>query len=345
MESNATHRPTVFILPDLLGGFCVDALSRLNPNVDEISSATDRWLLDNAGISEVRAAELKGIKVPVLAALWYPDADAMHLRVCADFLGWLFNMDDWPVDYNERDAKALGECCMAALRDPNFHAEKRGGLLAKSLSVRLRETASANCISRILRGMDLYFKASEKELEYRATGHIPDIESYVSFRRDLSACFPCFAMLEYAYNIDLPSEVVSHPVIIALEDAVNDLISWSNDIYSYNIEQARGETSNLVSIIMHGQGLDLQGAMDQAGAYFEAALQRFQENRIQLPTWGGEIDKNVELYVQGLQNMIVSGLHWSFISERYFGKEGMQVKKERVVTLLPKKTTAVAGQS
>ena len=46
--------------------------------------------------------------------------------------------------------------------------------------------------------------------------------------RDTSGCKTGFAFIEYAANIDLPFEVVEHPIIKAMSDATNDLVSWAN---------------------------------------------------------------------------------------------------------------------
>ncbi|KAI6127156.1 hypothetical protein F5141DRAFT_1085988 [Pisolithus sp. B1] len=84
-----------------------------------------------------------------------------------------------------------------------------------------------------------------------------------------------------------------------MEEAANDMISWSNDIHSYNKEQAQGDIHNLVMILMY-ERLGLQNAMHQAGVYCKAALQRFEDNLIMLPTWGSDVDQKVAIYIQGL---------------------------------------------
>jgi hypothetical protein len=76
--------------------------------------------------------------------------------------------------------------------------------------------------------MDLFFKAVAQQSADRTSGSIPDLESYVYVRRDTSGCKPCFALIEYAAGIDLPDEVVNHPTVRALEEATNDLVTWSN---------------------------------------------------------------------------------------------------------------------
>ena len=81
--------------------------------------------------------------------------------------------------------------------------------------------------------MDLFFKAVTIQARDRAVGVIPDIEEYITGRRDTSGCKPSWAMIEYANGLDLPDEVMEHRTIQSLEDAANDLVSWSNvSIYS-----------------------------------------------------------------------------------------------------------------
>ncbi len=108
------------------------------------------------------------------------------------------------------------------------------------------------------------------------------------------------------------------------------------DLFSYNVEQARRDSHNMIAVFMHRQDLGLQEAVDAVGVLCKASIDRFEQDRRLLPSWGSEIDRDVATYVQGLQNWIVGSLHWSFESTRYFGKDGMSVKKHRLVKLLPK---------
>jgi len=126
------------------------------------------------------------------------------------------------------------------------------------------------------------------------------------------------------------------------------------DIFSYNVEQSRGDTHNMIVILMHYHGLTLQEAIDYVGNLCEATINAFMENKERLPSWGAEIDQMVANYVQGLQDWIVGyvtssfpslylcltgflsrSLHWSFQTRRYFGSEGTEIKKHRIVKLLP----------
>jgi len=107
------------------------------------------------------------------------------------------------------------------------------------------------------------------------------------------------------------------------------------DIFSYNVEQSKGDTHNMIPVVMHQEGVDLQTAVDFVGNMCKQSIDRFNEDRARLPSWGPEIDRDVAIYVDGLANWIVGSLHWSFESERYFGKTGLQVKATRTVDILP----------
>jgi hypothetical protein len=89
-------------------------------------------------------------------------------------------------------------------------------------------TAGPGCTERFIQNMDLFFQSVISQTRDRAQGVIPDLESYIIVRRDNSGCKPCFQLAEFAAGIDLPEEVLQHPIIQSLEEATNDLVTWSN---------------------------------------------------------------------------------------------------------------------
>jgi hypothetical protein len=221
---------------------------------------------------------------------------------------------------------------------------------------RLRWTASQGSQQRFIETFDFFFQAVSQQAFDRAHGAIPDLESYIALRRDTSGCKPCWALIEYANNLDIPDEVMEHPIIRNLGEAANDLVTWSNvsvssivlqeifwfdfvqDIFSYNVEQSKGDTHNMIVVVMNEEGIDLQSAVDFVGGLCKKSIDRFNEDRGNIPSWGAKIDRDVAVYVDGLADWIVGSLHWSFESERYFAKAGLYVKASRVVHLLPRRS-------
>ena len=94
----------------------------------------------------------------------------------------------------------------------------------------------------------------------------------------------------------------------------------------------------MIPVVMAQEGLDLQSAVDFVGDMCKQSIDRFIEEQAYLPSWGPKIDADLAIYIDGLANWIVGSLHWSFDTERYFGKNGRQVKATRIVELLPRRT-------
>ena len=92
----------------------------------------------------------------------------------------------------------------------------------------------------------------------------------------------------------------------------------------------------MVCVFMTHDGLSLQEAVDRVGEVYKQALDSFIENQKRVPSWGDNIDKDVKLYINGLQEWIVGSIHWSFVTKRYFGDDGESVKATRIVNLLSK---------
>lgn len=91
----------------------------------------------------------------------------------------------------------------------------------------------------------------------------------------------------------------------------------------------------MIVIMMRHHGMTLQEAVDFVGDLCKKSIDRFNEDRARLPSWGPEIDAQVQVYVQGLADWIVGSLFWSFDSERYFGRKGSQIKKDLIIELAP----------
>ncbi|KAG2032181.1 hypothetical protein BDR03DRAFT_985916 [Suillus americanus] len=76
--------------------------------------------------------------------------------------------------------------------------------------------------------------------------------------------------------------------------------------------------------------------MDCAGQMCKDAIRHFEFNCAILPSWGEEVDRQVVIYVEGMQHWMIGSLHWHFDSAHYFGKDGHAVKQDQIVKLLPK---------
>lgn len=222
---------------------------------------------------------------------------------------------------------------------------------------RMYKYAKPNCQRRFYQTCADYVDAVAKEAEYRVQGQVLDLASYEKLRRDNSAVYACFALFEYALDIDLPDEVVEHPTFKNLQDWGCDLVCWANvsppipnprlrpsidfpfqDMYSYDAEQSKGlEGNNILTVLMEERGFNLQEAADNAGLLFGDLMNRFMEERKKLPSWGPGLDRDVNRYVDAIGHWVVGNLHWSFETRRYFGSALEDVKRTRIVKLRPRR--------
>ncbi|KIJ08221.1 hypothetical protein PAXINDRAFT_18633 [Paxillus involutus ATCC 200175] len=328
--------PTKVVLPDLIS-YCP-----FDPHISRhhklVSIESKRWLFN--GIphhNEQFRRETHGLKCGRFAARCYPNASYPQLRVCSDFLHWLFHIDDLSDDIDSHSIRNVSNVVMNSLYHPHtYRSSARLNWMTTDFYKRMIQTASPGTCQRLKEGIEIFFRGLHQEAIDRASGYVPDLGSYITLRRDTSACKACWVLIEYVNNLDIPDEVMDHPIIRSLNDTTIDFAAWSNDLYSYHIENSKGHTHNIIDAVMKEKDLDVQGAMDFVGELCKRSIDRFVEDRKKLPSWGEKIDKDVAVYVEGLADWMPANLHWCFETERYYGKQGKEVKKTRVVTLLPK---------
>lgn len=176
--------------------------------------------------------------------------------------------------------------------------------------------------------------AVARQAEDRTRSHIPDLDTFLQLRRLSSGGAPTIVLHEM--DLDIPDEIRQHPTIVELETIAVELICIANDILSYNKEQAVGdEEHNMITVIMKQFGLDVQSALDMAGDMSTARIKRFYTLYSTIPRWLGPVDLDVQKLVDGMAMCVSGVLHWSYESQRYFGKRGIEVKKSRYLHLLP----------
>lgn len=82
--------------------------------------------------------------------------------------------------------------------------------------------------------------------------------------------------------------------------------------------------------------LDVQEAMDKIGGLADEKMDRFYYLYPRIPRFLGPVDLDVQLLVDGMAQCVSGVMHWSYESQRYFGKIGLEIKQSRRFRLLPK---------
>ncbi|KAG9309463.1 hypothetical protein JVU11DRAFT_10432 [Chiua virens] len=144
----------------------------------------------------------------------------------------------------------------------------------------------------------------------------------------------------YRKELHIPDEVILHPAIREIVLAATDIIAFCN----YNMEQMRGDDGhNIVTVVMHEHGTDVNGAMLWVENFLLGAQERFHAAKAALPDWDEPLNSQVQEYCDGVGQFVRANDDWSFEGERYFGKKGLEIKKNRWMLLLPKRHAKEIG--
>lgn len=234
------------IIPDLVS-HCTFPL-RFNPHCKKVGVASEAWLMNGGNLSVKKQKAFRGLKGGLLTAMCYPDCGQTELRVCCDYLIYLFHLDNISDCMDGQGTNRTADVVMNSL----YHAQKyqtnsRVGKMTKECVIfchipiphpnryflssywrRLTPTAAAGMKQRFMSTFDMFFQAVTVQAADRLSGTIPDLESYITLRRDTSGCKPCWALIEYANGLDIPDNVMEHQLIRDCGEAANDLVTWSN---------------------------------------------------------------------------------------------------------------------
>ncbi|THV02877.1 terpenoid synthase [Dendrothele bispora CBS 962.96] len=323
-----------FLLPDLLA-LC-PLKGATNPHHQEAGAESSAWINSfNVFTDKKRAFFVQGCN-ELLVSHTYPYAGYEQFRTCCDFVNLLFVVDEVSDDQNGRDARQTCQNFLDAMTNPENSDCSTLSQITREFRARYFKLAGPGTSRRFLQHCADYIECVSREAELRERGEVLSVESFTPLRRENSAIRLCFGLFEYVLGIDLPEEVFDCPVFMEAYWAAADLVCWANDVYSYNMEQAKGHSgNNIVTVLMNEYGFGLQQTCDYIGTYVEKLMTRFLSAKSRLPSWGPEVDAEVAMYVEAMGHWIKGNLDWSFETQRYFGPLHFEIKKTRLVTLRP----------
>jgi len=256
----------------------------------------------------------------------WPESDRERFRLVVDSLNGIFAWDDLidesTIKLDPEGAKRAVEDVMSSLRDPeHVKTEFVQSDLLRDFWLRSLPLTTPGCQKRFLDTMDGYTHSTYEQVIHRAKDFDLDIDEFIIWRRQSSAVRVVFVLIELGLGLDMPDEVMEHPLILRLDECANDLIGLGNDLYSFNREQSAGQYTNLVPVAMNKLNLTLQNAIDFVDQLLHRALSDFLTAKAALPSWGPEIDERVEAYVRGMQHWVARSIKWGYESKRYFTDE------------------------
>ena len=81
---------------------------------------------------------------------------------------------------------------------------------------------------RFVEQFEEYCVAVGKEADFRDQQRVLGLDAYVALRRENGAVQPCLRLFSYVLPVDLPDEIINHPLIVSMYTSAADMILWSN---------------------------------------------------------------------------------------------------------------------
>ncbi|KAL5482772.1 STS14 [Sanghuangporus weigelae] len=319
----------------------------MNPYYEEVRAETTAWFHSFKAFSTRSQYAFDKGNFALLAALTYPKASKELVRSTCDLMNLFFVIDEYTDVEPQPVVREMVDIVIDALENPHKprpQSEVILGEITRQYWQSAIKLATPTAQRHFIESFSAYLESLVQQAEDRDNNTNHSIASYLKHRHENIGTRPSYAVLEFRLN--LPDEVIYHPTIVKLSEHITELILLDNDITSYNKEQATGDDSyNILTVVMRELNLDLDRAMEWVAEYHAQVQARFLNGRKQLPSWGADLDRQVEEYLDGLANWARGNVCWHFESGRYFGTKSLEVQQTRRVALLPKAVASVQEES
>lgn len=309
MTTNRLH----FLLPP----GCSEAAC--NPRTDDIdrrfAARWHSWLAEPAFADGVGAMRRGG--VAQLTGRFFPQANGEDLDLIADFIYFMFMWDDECDHATPAQSELVVRTELALQTLVEAQPLPQAPLLVHMLGVlsaRLRGRMSACWWHRFSRQVQLWLEATVWEAVERRSGGAPELAGYLMQRQQTVAMYPCFSLIELAIGEEVRLPLRACPDLLQLETCSNQILGWTNDVFSYEKEVSHGEQHNLVHLLARAESLPTAAAVERAVALINAEVARFSRLDRSL-----RHNASLSAYLDGLHHFLRGNIDWSIGSARYPG--------------------------
>ncbi|KAF9058937.1 terpene synthase metal binding domain protein [Rhodocollybia butyracea] len=331
-SSIPVHIPDMFVL--FLSG-----APELNPHYEVVRNDSEAWICNECSFDKRSERILKKTGFSYFCSIAAPDALPEELRTVCDWGNWVFPFDDEFDNGGLKDdperAQELVDRLLAGMVDneePSTYEENSLVRVHNSIWDRIRRASPPGVRHRFAKAMTDYCNGSIEQVRACSSGQASSMEAMLAMRRKSVGASPLFALVEYAHKLNLPDFVFETWSIKEVERIGNDLVLLQNDILSYCKEEKEGVAHNLVATCRHS-GMSAQMAFNYVGNMLVSRYRDWYLALAELPSWGEQIDYEVQEYIRGVTNVVRANLNWSFHSRRYFGKASEAIRETRRVTV------------
>ncbi|EMD32753.1 hypothetical protein CERSUDRAFT_126560 [Gelatoporia subvermispora B] len=341
--------PSQFVLQDLTAITAPVFEFKLNPNEEKAWDRTSAWFDNHNVYHGKKKAGFLSHRFDSYAGMSFPDADVDHLDNCIAFFLWAFSFDDLSdegaLQSSPEGVKRGVDISLGVLHNPDAPPPKFPyAAMLHDIWRRFRATASPGACNRFKRAVESWMWSQVEQSANRATDEIPSVEDFIILRRRTIGGPIVEAMIEYSLDLQIPEFVWDHPVLEGLSKAAIDIMTWPNDLCSFNKEQSDGDFQNLVFCIMLERDCDLQTAVEILTDMLAQRVADYADLKKQLPSFGPEVDLELARYFKALEQYVQGTVVWYYYSPRYFRGQDVSNKKDLLVPVYERTVEPAVAQ-
>ncbi|MBB1245651.1 terpene synthase [Streptomyces durbertensis] len=294
----------------------------IHPRHARIDAQTAVWA-ETFGIGSPRLRKrLVTQDIGTFAARILPEGREEVARLLADFVLWLFGVDDGYCEEGELGHDP-GELAGALHRLLRVGQNPQAPMLVddaladglRDLRLRVDEYGTPAQTTRWLDALREYFFSVVWEAAHRRTGTVPDLNDYTLMRLYDGATTVVLPMLELGHGYELRPEERDDTAVRAVAEAASFVITWDNDLFSHHKEsRADGYYLNVVRVLQHHEGLTPDEAVARAVNQRDRAMVLFTRLRERLLE---DASPELSQYLTSLGHYIRGAQDWGITSLRY----------------------------
>ncbi|KAF9458119.1 isoprenoid synthase domain-containing protein [Collybia nuda] len=352
--TSSSAQTQLYCIPDTLIRWPWPARTSLH--VDKIKAILNTSFKKYPQIERKALKMLEQCEIAFFVCCVYPGLDEAQLDVTAIFciIGWLV---DEIITESIDHVQTTSDIIMDALRDPSksrpLEEHIIGEITRQWWLQAIREMTPVS-LQRLFHAVEDWLLACVQQSSVVFSSEKETIEKFLERRSSDVAMSICMVLLEM--NVDIPQRVWEHPILETVRSLMCHIVSLDNvrmlcsttlfqngsnrqnvqDMFSYNREQANGDYHNFIHVVMSNQQLNLEEAYKWANQRHQDLQKKYMETLARMPSWGAEIDAQVEKYIGGLGRMISGNVKYSISCLRYAdGRKEVGDRDNRVFELLP----------
>ncbi|MGX5796905.1 terpene synthase family protein [Pseudomonas sp. E2-15] len=246
-----------------------------------------------------------------LAARCYPTAPLELLNTIADYIAWLFLVDDLFFDCAQVPSPRTVAHITAIIDVLDLNTAQLqpefGERALLDICQRLRRHLDAERFAHFANGSRMIYGGVALQILAHINSEPVTLRQYRCLRRHGSGMIPAMALVDAASPVPLEGEVRFSAKIEQLEDSTNTIVSLTNDIFSLSTElKQTGLHENMVTLLA-GQGHTLQEGIDITADKIRTEINNFTQHSNQLLV---NASPALKYYIDGLRHWISGHQRW-----------------------------------